>query len=115
MDFVEGQNLRDFYKVRGKFEPLEATRIVADMMAGLNYAFQKGITHRDLKMSNVIVSSDGDAKLLDFGLAGIEEDADADDAEPAHDRLRRPRTGHQRPQGRHPQRHLLRRLHLLPD
>ncbi|HEX6963607.1 MAG TPA: protein kinase [Lacipirellula sp.] len=71
MDFVEGQNLRDFYKVRGRFEPLEATRIVADMMAGLTYSFQKGISHRDLKMSNVIVSSDGDAKLLDFGLAGL--------------------------------------------
>ena len=80
MDFVEGQNLRDFYKVRGKFDPLDATRIAADMMAGLNYAFQKGITHRDLKMSNVIVSSDGDAKLLDFGLAGIEDDADGDAA-----------------------------------
>ncbi len=73
MDFVEGQNLRDFYKVRGRFDPLEATRIVADMMAGLNYAFQKGISHRDLKMSNVIVSSDGDSKLLDFGLAGMGE------------------------------------------
>jgi len=71
MDFVEGQNLRDFYKVRRKFEPLAATRIVADMMAGLNYAFLKGVTHRDLKMSNVIISSEGDAKLLDFGLAGL--------------------------------------------
>jgi serine/threonine protein kinase len=71
MDFVEGQNLRDFYKVRGRFEPLEATRICADMMAGLNHAFQKGISHRDLKMSNVIVASDGNAKLLDFGLAGL--------------------------------------------
>ncbi|MCC6493772.1 MAG: protein kinase, partial [Pirellulales bacterium] len=46
MDFVEGQNLRDFYKVRGKFDPLDSTRIAADMMAGLNYAFLKGITHR---------------------------------------------------------------------
>ena len=82
MDFVEGQNLRDFYKVRGKFDPLRATQISADMMAGLNYAFLKGITHRDLKMSNVILSSDGEAKLLDFGLAGLEGAGDDDTANP---------------------------------
>jgi serine/threonine-protein kinase len=82
MDFVEGQNLRDFYKVRGKFDPLRATQICADMMAGLNYAFLKGITHRDLKMSNVILSSDGEAKLLDFGLAGLEGAGDEDTANP---------------------------------
>lgn len=81
MDFVEGQNLRDFFKVRGKFEPLEATRIMADAVAGLNYAFLKGITHRDLKMSNIILSSEGDAKLLDFGLAGL-EGGDDDTANP---------------------------------
>lgn len=82
MDFVEGQNLRDFWKLRGKFEHLEATRIAADMLAGLNYAFQQGITHRDLKMSNVIVSSDGEAKLLDFGLAGMDAESGEDATNP---------------------------------
>jgi serine/threonine protein kinase len=82
MEFVEGQNLRDFYKVRGKFAPNDASKIAADMMAGLNYAFQQGITHRDLKMSNVILSSDGEGKLLDFGLAGNEDAEDGDAANP---------------------------------
>lgn len=83
MDFVEGHNLRDFSKVRGKFEPIEASRITAGMVAGLSYAFQQGITHRDLKMSNVILSSDGEAKLVDFGLAGLGGgDAEGDGANP---------------------------------
>jgi serine/threonine-protein kinase len=68
--------------VRGKFEAVEATRIIIDVMAGLNYAFLKGITHRDLKMSNVILSSEGEAKLLDFGLAGLEGGDEGDTTNP---------------------------------
>jgi serine/threonine-protein kinase len=80
MDFVEGRNLREFIKIRKKFEPAEATRLVTDIAAGLSYAFDRGICHRDLKMSNVLVSSRGQAKLVDFGLAGgeaTEEDPEA--------------------------------------
>lgn len=76
MEFVEGQNLRDLYKVRGAFEPREATRLIIDVVSGLAYAYQKGVTHRDLKMSNVLISSDGRAKLVDFGLAAREADED---------------------------------------
>ncbi len=79
MKFIEGRNLREFIKIRKKFEPAEATRLMADVAAGLNYAFQRGICHRDLKMSNVLVSSRGQAMLLDFGLAAADKQL-SDDA-----------------------------------
>jgi serine/threonine-protein kinase len=72
MDFIEGRNLREFYRARRQFDPLEAGQIMEGVVAGLSYAFQKGVTHRDLKMSNVLLSSDGQAKLVDFGLAGLD-------------------------------------------
>jgi serine/threonine-protein kinase len=73
MEFIEGRNLREFYRAKRRFQPLEAAEIMAGVMAGLNYAAQQGITHRDLKMSNVLLSSDGQPKLVDFGLAGLKE------------------------------------------
>jgi len=78
MEFVEGQNLRDFVKIRGRLSPEEATRLMGDIASGLQYAFEHGLTHRDLKMTNVLVSTEGRAKLVDFGLAAVDETADDD-------------------------------------
>ena len=79
MEFVEGGNLRDFVRIRKKLEPAEATRIVADLASGLHYALQRGLSHRDLKLTNALISSRGQAKLVDFGLAGADTSV-ADDA-----------------------------------
>ncbi|WP_373653759.1 MULTISPECIES: protein kinase [unclassified Schlesneria] len=70
MEFVEGGNFRELLKARSKFSPEEATRYALDIAEGLDYAAGFGITHRDLKLTNVLLSAQGVAKLVDFGLAG---------------------------------------------
>jgi serine/threonine protein kinase len=69
MEFVEGGNLRDLLSIRKKFEPVDALRLLDDMASALTYAFAKGLTHRDIKLTNILISSQGTAKLVDFGLA----------------------------------------------
>jgi serine/threonine-protein kinase len=61
MEFVEGQTLRELVKIRGKLEPLTAMRLIADVATGLAYAASFGITHRDMKLSIVLVTSQGRA------------------------------------------------------
>lgn len=73
MEFVEGHSLREFMNIRKVLEPLEATRLMIDIASGLDYAFQRNVTHRDLKLSNVLISTRGQAKLVDFGLAGMDD------------------------------------------
>lgn len=83
MDFVEGQNLRDYVSAHGKLKLVVALEIARNLAAGLDYAIRKGVSHRDIKLSNVLLSSRGQAKLVDFGLAGVHGAADDDDGNPA--------------------------------
>jgi serine/threonine protein kinase len=79
MEFVEGQSLREFIKIRKQIDSLDAVRLMSDIARGLDYAARKGISHRDMKASNVLVSSTGQAKLVDFGLAGIDPEEASDE------------------------------------
>ena len=72
MEFVEGGNLKEFLTIRQRLTPIDATRCLLNMAEGLEYALRMGATHRDLKLTNVLMSTDGVAKLVDFGLAGDE-------------------------------------------
>jgi serine/threonine protein kinase len=74
MEFVEGSNLRDFLRIRGRLKPHEALPLMLGLARGLSYAFEQGVTHRDLKGTNILVSTTGEAKLVDFGLATLRSD-----------------------------------------
>lgn len=70
MEFVEGGNLRDFIKIRKTLAAVEACRYTLDIARALQYAIEShGITHRDMKTTNVLMSAQGSAKVIDFGLA----------------------------------------------
>lgn len=79
MEFVEGQNLRDFIQVRKKLSITDAVSITTDITAGLAYAAERGITHRDMKLSNALIASSGRAQIVDFGLAAATTGSDEED------------------------------------
>jgi serine/threonine protein kinase len=69
-EFVEGENLRDRMAEAGGRVPLEeAIGLMLDVTAGLAHAAQRGVVHRDVKPSNILVTPDGRAKIVDMGLA----------------------------------------------
>ena len=71
MEFVEGGNLRDFLAIRKKLEPPEALRLLEETTNGLAHALTQGLTHRDLKPTNILIGANQTAKLVDFGLAEL--------------------------------------------
>jgi serine/threonine protein kinase len=74
MEYVEGMNLRDFLKLRIRMKSHQALPLMIGLAEGLKYSNDQGVTHRDIKGTNILVSNTGVAKLVDFGLATIEGD-----------------------------------------
>ena len=71
MELVRGQTLRDIVKEDGALYPQRAMHIIADVCAALNYSHQMGIVHRDVKPGNIMITSTGKVKVMDFGIARV--------------------------------------------
>lgn len=69
MELVEGQPLSQIIKDDGPMDPRRVSAIIAQAASALQAAHDAGVIHRDVKPANILVRSDGQVKLTDFGIA----------------------------------------------
>lgn len=74
MEFIKGEELSSLLRRIGRLPSDKALQIARQICAGLAAAHENGILHRDLKPSNVMIDGDGNARLTDFGIAGLAEE-----------------------------------------
>ena len=71
-EYIEGINIRDWVHSKGVLSIDEAVLFTCQIADALGHAAQRGITHRDVKPSNVLIAGEGHIKLVDMGLARSE-------------------------------------------
>jgi len=71
LEFVDGMNLKELMRTypEGKCDIQTVLRIGIDICSALQYAHSQGVLHRDIKPENILITQEGTAKLMDFGLA----------------------------------------------
>jgi serine/threonine-protein kinase len=75
MEYVKGRTLREFVSEDQPMGYGRAAQIMAPLLSALEYSHQQGIVHRDIKPGNVMITDDGDVKVMDFGIARAIADA----------------------------------------
>jgi beta-lactam-binding protein with PASTA domain/predicted Ser/Thr protein kinase len=75
MEYVAGRTLRDVIREGRKILPERALEITSGVLSALDYSHRSGIIHRDIKPGNVMLTTTGDVKVMDFGIARAVADA----------------------------------------
>jgi beta-lactam-binding protein with PASTA domain/tRNA A-37 threonylcarbamoyl transferase component Bud32 len=77
MEYVDGRTVRDLLIEGHRLLPERSLEIIGGVLRALEYSHQAGIIHRDIKPGNVMVTRNGDIKVMDFGIARAMNDAQA--------------------------------------
>lgn len=72
MELVEGGSLKGRLDKHERFPIPEIVRIMGEVCAALQYSHQRGVVHRDIKPGNIMLTTDGQVKIADFGIARLE-------------------------------------------
>ena len=75
MDYLEGGQLLEMLRVNRKVPEAEIVKIFIHILNGVAYLHENNIMHRDIKPDNILLNSDGEIKLCDFGLSGFTENS----------------------------------------
>ena len=76
MEYVDGPSVKSLVDKQERFAIADTMRIMKDLLDGLQFSHARGVVHRDIKPANVMLTSDGQAKIADFGIARIESSVD---------------------------------------
>jgi eukaryotic-like serine/threonine-protein kinase len=69
MEYVQGETLAEVIRRKAPVAPAEKLRWIEELCAGVGYAHQVGVIHRDIKPTNLMLDRSGRLKILDFGIA----------------------------------------------
>ncbi len=72
MEFIDGNSLKELLDSGEHLVPAEIVRVMTSLLAGLQYSHDRGVVHRDIKPANIMLTSQGQVKIADFGIARIE-------------------------------------------
>ena len=69
MEYVQGRTLADILRANGSVNSQQAAEIASEVAAAIGFAHRNGVVHRDIKPANILVGSNGQVKVADFGIA----------------------------------------------